>query len=134
MKAISIKQPWAWTICRGYKDIENRSWPTNYRGPVLIHAGKTVDIDALEFLFFFLSANFGGDPVDYLQQYMKERAFGAIVGSAKITDCVQQSSSPWFSGPYGFTLAEPKIIKPIPYRGQLSFFDVPDELLRGTPQ
>ena len=43
MKALSIMQPWAWLIANGHKDIENRSWPTRYRGPVLIHAGKRED-------------------------------------------------------------------------------------------
>ena len=41
MKAISIKQPWASLIAHGIKDIENRSWRTNYRGRVLIHAGAS---------------------------------------------------------------------------------------------
>ncbi|WP_245839042.1 ASCH domain-containing protein [Yersinia kristensenii] len=38
MKALSIRQPWAWLIVNGYKDIENRTWNTKCRGPVLIHA------------------------------------------------------------------------------------------------
>ena len=33
MKALSVKQPWAWAIFHG-KDVENRDWPTNVRGPV----------------------------------------------------------------------------------------------------
>ena len=41
MKAISIKQPWASLIAYGIKDIENRTWRTNYRGRVLIHAGAS---------------------------------------------------------------------------------------------
>ena len=41
MKAISIKQPWASLIAHGIKDIENRTWRTNYRGRVLIHAGAS---------------------------------------------------------------------------------------------
>ncbi len=41
--ALSIRQPWAWLIINGYKDIENRSWPTNYRGTFFIHASKTFD-------------------------------------------------------------------------------------------
>lgn len=41
MKAITIKQPWASLIVSGLKDIENRTWKTNFRGRVLIHAGKT---------------------------------------------------------------------------------------------
>ncbi|WP_229215634.1 ASCH domain-containing protein [Duganella sp. CY15W] len=40
MKALSIRQPWAWLIVNGYKDIENRSWSTNVRGKVLVHASK----------------------------------------------------------------------------------------------
>jgi len=43
MKAILIRQPWAWLIVHGYKDVENRTWSTKYRGPILIHAGKTLD-------------------------------------------------------------------------------------------
>ena len=40
MKALSIRQPWAWLIIKGHKDIENRSWPTAFRGRVLVHAAK----------------------------------------------------------------------------------------------
>ena len=40
MKALSIRQPWAWLIVCGHKPLENRSWPTPYRGPLLIHAAK----------------------------------------------------------------------------------------------
>ena len=48
LKALSIKQPWAWLIVNGWKDVENRSWNTHYRGRVLIHAGKTMDNLGLE--------------------------------------------------------------------------------------
>lgn len=41
MKAISLWQPWAALIAVGAKTIETRSWGTNYRGPLLIHAAKT---------------------------------------------------------------------------------------------
>ena len=44
-KVIVVRQPWAWLIVNGYKDIENRSWHTNYQGMLLIQAsasrGKT---------------------------------------------------------------------------------------------
>ena len=39
LKAISIRQPWAWLIVNGYKDVENRVWFAKLRGRVLIHAG-----------------------------------------------------------------------------------------------
>jgi hypothetical protein len=40
MKAITLTQPWATLIAIGAKRIETRGWPTNYRGPLAIHAGK----------------------------------------------------------------------------------------------
>jgi hypothetical protein len=43
MKIISIKQPWASLIVHGLKDVENRTWPTRYRGPLLIHASQRAD-------------------------------------------------------------------------------------------
>ena len=52
MKAISIKQPWAWLIANGYMTVENRKWYTGHRGDLLIHAGKSetdVDLD-IEFV------------------------------------------------------------------------------------
>ena len=39
MKALSVRQPWAWLIVKGYKDIENRDWPTKKRGRIWIHTG-----------------------------------------------------------------------------------------------
>ena len=41
--ALSIRQPWAWLIVNGYKDIENRDWKTHYRGRFYVHAGKQFD-------------------------------------------------------------------------------------------
>lgn len=40
MKAISVRSPWWWFIVHGLKDVENRNWPTHFRGKVLIHASK----------------------------------------------------------------------------------------------
>ena len=42
MKALTIHQPYAELIRRGEKVIENRTWPTSYRGPLAIHAGGSV--------------------------------------------------------------------------------------------
>jgi len=44
MKALSVRQPWAWLIANNLKPIENRTWPTRYRGAFLIHAGQTFDL------------------------------------------------------------------------------------------
>ncbi len=43
LQAISIRQPWAWLVVNGYKDIENRDWKTDYRGRILIHVGRQMD-------------------------------------------------------------------------------------------
>lgn len=43
MRAITVRQPWASLITHAGKDIENRTWRTGYRGPLLIHAALTPD-------------------------------------------------------------------------------------------
>lgn len=48
MKVITLKQPWASLVAYGYKKFEFRSWKTNYRGKVLIHAGVGVDKDDIK--------------------------------------------------------------------------------------
>jgi ASCH domain-containing protein len=46
MRALSVRQPFANLIACGRKRIELRSWTTDYRGPLVICAGRTVDRDA----------------------------------------------------------------------------------------
>jgi hypothetical protein len=45
VRVVTIRQPWAWAIVYGGKDVENRRWRTSYRGPLLIHAGQNADPD-----------------------------------------------------------------------------------------
>jgi hypothetical protein len=40
MKALTFRPHWAWFVANGYKDVENRSWPTRVRGRVWIHASS----------------------------------------------------------------------------------------------
>ena len=47
MKVLSIRQPWAWLIMTGLKDVENRTWNTDFRGQFAIHASRKFDWDAL---------------------------------------------------------------------------------------
>jgi len=49
MKAITLWQPWATDMRRGLKLVETRSWPTDHRGPLAIHAGKQIDQVALAY-------------------------------------------------------------------------------------
>ncbi len=124
MKALSIRQPWAWLIINGHKRIENREWYASYRGPLLIHASKTFDDD---WAFWFIESRF---PQIVLPQ-RHEYPLGAIVGEVNLVKCVSDWDSRWFVGPYGFVLEDPVAYpKPIPYRGSLGLFDVPDEILK----
>ena len=72
MKAITIKQPWASLIVKGYKKYEFRSWKTNYRGKILIHAGLSMEKDMLE----------------RFKEYNLEYSKGAIIGEAELVDCI----------------------------------------------
>lgn len=113
-QAISIKQPWAWLIVKGYKTIENRTWKTNYRGTVLIHAGKGFDLDGYEEIKeFFPKIQMPG---------ISDFKRGGIVGEVFLADCVTEHSSPWFSGPYGFVFTGPCELNFTPCKGQLGFF------------
>ena len=47
MKVLTIREPWASLIVNGYKKYEFRSWKTNYRGKLLIHAGINIEKNML---------------------------------------------------------------------------------------
>lgn len=51
MRALSITRPWAELILRG-KNVENRTWDTKYRGPVLLHAAQSWEPSAITFALF----------------------------------------------------------------------------------
>src|SRR5262245_10433835 len=41
LRCLSIRQPWAWQVCANLKRVENRTWSTDYRGTIAIHAGSS---------------------------------------------------------------------------------------------
>lgn len=45
MKALTLHEPWAWLVLKGWKEVETRGWYTDYRGPLAIHAGRKRDAD-----------------------------------------------------------------------------------------
>ncbi len=118
-RAITVRQPWASAIIECGKDIENRSWRTHFRGRVFIHAGK-LDKEAIHF---------------FKKQYPRKKLpeelpCGAIIGSVEIVDCVESSKSKWFEGEYGFVLKNPIKIDPVPAKGMLGFWRVPEETIK----
>lgn len=121
MKALSIQQPWAWLIVMGYKDIENRSWPTTFRGSFLIHAAKKFDHAGYDWL---------KAQTELLIPEPDKCKRGGIVGMAEIIDCVTCHNSLWFFGPYGFVLKNARPLPFVPLQGKLGFFDVGDALIQ----
>lgn len=117
--ALSIRQPWAWLIVRGWKDVENRTWPTKVRGMIGIHAGKKFDQAGYEWVD---ESIFFGDLPDIPLPLPDEYERGGIVGRAELHDCVEEHESPWFFGPHGFLVRDAAPIEFRPCRGRLGFF------------
>ncbi|WFU44107.1 ASCH domain-containing protein [Bradyrhizobium sp. CB82] len=129
MKIISIRQPWAALIITGgkdvetgaveLKDVENRSWATNYRGPVLIHASQRPDAirpDKIE-------RRFGVRLTD-------EQQLGGVIGITEIVDCVRPHPSRWYAPEhFAFVLANSRPLPFVRWKGALSLRDAPPELL-----
>jgi hypothetical protein len=131
VKALSIRQPWAWLIVNGYKNIKNRTWPTKFRGRVLIHAGKGMTHDEYDDVEDFLM--FSESPT---MQSIRLPSFaalerGGIVGVATITGCTPsvRRSSPWhIEGQFGFEIADTRALPFLECKGALGFFNVSAEV------
>jgi len=113
MKALSIKQPWASLIATGLKTIETRTWPTNYRGELLIVSSKT--------------------------QYPKNLPLGncgcLLLGHAlcvaKIVDCRPMTKSDEkaamcdvYENAFAWVLEDIRKLEPFPVKGQLGLYEV----------
>jgi hypothetical protein len=78
MRALTIIQPFAHLIATGVKRVENRTWPTHYRGPLAIHAGKARSYNGTS-----VAEMCEDDDID-----PATLAFGAVVAVAELVDCV----------------------------------------------
>jgi hypothetical protein len=122
MKVLVVRQPWAWLIANGYKDIENRSWASRYRGTLLIQASANLPPKwALDEDRLFARRRGIKVPEDLEK--------GGIVGMVQLVDCVARSRSKWFQGPIGWVLSKPKKLPFIPLKGQLGLFDPPKKVV-----
>ena len=135
IKVLSVRQPWAWLIVCGYKNIENRTWKTDYRGRLYIHASQGFDWTALEWLEQFyeyqvLACRHFGIRGPRITMHKEE--FGAIVGYANLTDCVRHANSIWaMPGCWHWELHRALELAPIPLKGRLGIFEIPEpEALR----
>jgi|PlaIllAssembly_1097288.scaffolds.fasta_scaffold363432_2 hypothetical protein len=118
MKAISLKQPYAWAVIFGGKDIENRTWNTKYRGELAIHASSS----ALKDYWW---------PRGTPKPLSGDLRSSVIIGVVDLVDVVEKSRSKWFGGPYGFVLKNPKPLRePISYKGALNIWPLPPKIIR----
>lgn len=145
MKTLTVKNPYAYLVCSGIKPIENRTWPTKFRGKVLIHASaKPVNMRVPSAVFLSTQWN----ALSFDQRVLVRSntlTNSAIIGSVEIVDCVVNHDSIWaektamaYLGKltiecqkpvYNWVLANPVLFpEPIPAKGKLSFWDYPNIL------
>lgn len=127
MKVITIKQPWATLIAEGYKEYEFRTWKIKYRKDILIHAGKSLDKDAIK----------------RFKHLNLEYPTGQIIAKVTIADCVKvddtlrnilatkdplvykgiisKESNDWEG--YGFKLENVIKVDPIEVNGKLGLWE-----------
>ena len=130
MKVISIKQPYASLIAYGYKKYEFRTWKTNYRGQIYIHATKNIDKQAME--------KYKDLNLDYKT--------GCIIATANLSNCLEINDEfrnyirpknvyPYIynsvlnndKNKYAFEMTKIKVIKPIYINGQLGLWNYEEE-------
>jgi hypothetical protein len=121
MKTLTVRQPYAHLIAQRIKRIENRTWKTPHRGPLLIHAGaarRSLDADTLDDL------NQLGITIPATLDY------GAIIAIVNLVDCVpladllpDLASDPFPSGPWYWIFADAHPVAAVPCRGRLGLWE-----------
>ena len=112
--ALSVKQPWAWAIVAGYKNVENRSRRTDFRGELLIHAGAELDPAGFQFLW----------EMGLHRALPDELPMGGVIGVVDVIDCTRHFESPWaFPGQWHWVLGRPREFRSmLSCRGHLGLF------------
>ena len=113
-QALSVRQPWAWAIVSGFKDVENRPRRTNFRGRLLIHAGLELDPRGFQFLW-----EMG------LNKALPDTLFtGGLVGMVEVVDCTKRYESDWaVPAHWQWVLAKPREFRSLlPCAGRLGMF------------
>lgn len=119
--ALSVRQPWAWAIVQGLKDVENRSRGA-LTGPefkpkrLAIHASQGMTLAEYEDARGFMAS------IGIVCPRPDHLVRGAIIGAATVTAVVDASDSPWFFGPRGLVLSDVVKVEPIPAFGALGQF------------
>jgi hypothetical protein len=126
MRALTLRQPWAWAVAYGGKTCENRTRRTTHRGEIAIHAGLTWDDDAATSPLITTLANWNRGNVPT----------GAVVALAEIVGCHEALGGalrccyPWGEpGACHWELANVRpLATPVPCRGHLGLFNLPADV------
>ncbi len=129
--ALSLYPIWAWLVVNGYKDVENRSWSTLWRGRTLIHASSTLTMREYEEAFKF-ACSIDSELAKKIPSFADcKKLAGHIVGSVKIVEVLPKPTAEYFSsawhveGNYGLKLTAPRAYTtPVAQRGNLGFFKI----------
>jgi len=147
MKALSIRQPWAWLIVHGPKRVENRCRPDGrppsmwkHRGPIAIHTSKTMTRD--EYEAGVAAAAFARMKKRVSLPPQPALVLGAVIGVADVTGCLlpfetgfaavleEQHSEWWDTAQYGLLLDGVRPVTPIPCAGALGLWSLPTDVER----
>lgn len=133
MKTITIQQPYASLIGSGSKWVENRSWPTEHRGPLAIHAGESTR--------FLDSAALAAYPtgcviavvelVDCLNLHDIRHAVnnGEAIGKFTADQLQDILRHEYTAGPFCWVLRNPRLLNPaLVATGRLGMWDMKEEL------
>lgn len=124
IRGLTVRPPWSAMIAHMAKRVENRTWPTTYRGWLLIHAGKGVDRDALSHPL--VRAAMGGPRPPAIDT-------GAVVAVARLVDCHPDDGrcTDWSAlGQWHWVLGDVRPLDvPVSCRGALGLWTPPDGVL-----
>lgn len=136
MKVLTVRQPWAWAIAKGYKTIENRSRATSHRGPLAIHAGLRWDEPKELWLrnAVSIARNLGFQLPKYLADDMPHAGTGLIIAVVDVIDVctasrggpvVECDCGPWANaGETHWKLNNARLLPdPVPAKGRLGLWD-----------
>jgi hypothetical protein len=138
-RVLTVQQPWASLIVSGLKPVENRSWRTPYRGPLLIHAAALRYDDEGERRLRRAGlplppapARLPGQAALWSRPLSETLPRGCIVGRVILTDCVRDFDSPWAErGAWHWLLSTPEpAIRPLRCKGALNLSAPPTEWQR----
>ena len=117
MRALTVKQPWAWAIIHAGKNVENRTWHMDYRGRIAIHAGLSAMRAYAAWAQGWMAA------IGVEAPELEDLPLGCVLGTVELVDCVRDSGSRWaMPDCWHWVLRKPRACAPRFVRGSLSLW------------